>query len=82
MLDDIPDKHLDCIVETMGKISLNEKDFTRIIIEIISDIRAVIDEQEYLRNPEKSDVNRAWLTSCMDHELCPRARNLTLRACL
>ncbi|KAF9348848.1 hypothetical protein BGX34_002209 [Mortierella sp. NVP85] len=55
MLDDIPDKHLDCIVETMGKISLNEKDFTRIIIEIISDIRAVIDEQEYLRNPEKSD---------------------------
>ncbi|KAG0233361.1 nuclear condensing complex subunit [Mortierella sp. GBAus27b] len=55
MLDDIPDRHLDCIVETMGKISLNEKDFTRIIIEIISDIRAVIDEQEYLRNPEKSD---------------------------
>ncbi|KAG0368508.1 nuclear condensing complex subunit [Gamsiella multidivaricata] len=55
MLDDIPDKHLDCIVETMGKISLNEKDFTRIIIEIISDIRTGIDEQEYLRNPEKSD---------------------------
>ncbi|KAF9937108.1 hypothetical protein BGZ65_001803 [Modicella reniformis] len=55
MLDDIPDKHLDCIVETMGKISLNEKDFTRIIIEIISDIRAGIGEQEYLRNPEKSD---------------------------
>ncbi|KAF9370014.1 hypothetical protein CPB97_003086, partial [Podila verticillata] len=52
MLDDIPDKHLDCIVETMGRISLNEKDFTRIVIEIISDIRASIDEQEYLRNPE------------------------------
>jgi len=56
MLDDIPDKHLDCIVETMGKISLNEKDFTRIVIEIISDIRTSIDEQEYLRNPEGSDV--------------------------
>ncbi|GJJ68327.1 condensin complex subunit 3 [Entomortierella parvispora] len=55
MLDDIPDKHLDCIVETMGKISLNEKDFTRIVIEIISDIRTSIDEQEYLRNPEGSD---------------------------
>ncbi|KAF9431507.1 hypothetical protein BGZ76_000225 [Entomortierella beljakovae] len=55
MLDDIPDKHLDCIVETMGKISLNEKDFTRIVIEIISDIRTGIDEQEYLRNPEESD---------------------------
>ncbi|KAG0004974.1 hypothetical protein BGZ80_010262 [Entomortierella chlamydospora] len=55
MLDDIPDKHLDCIVETMGKISLNEKDFTRIVIEIISDIRAGIDEQEFLRNPERSD---------------------------
>ncbi|ORZ21729.1 nuclear condensing complex subunit [Lobosporangium transversale] len=48
MLDDIPDNHLDCILETMGKISLNEKDFTRIVIEIISDIRAGIDEQEYL----------------------------------
>lgn len=57
MLDDIPDKHLDCIVETMGKISLNEKDFTRIVIEIISDIRAGIDEQEFLRNPEISDVS-------------------------
>ncbi|KAF9914395.1 hypothetical protein BX616_008397 [Lobosporangium transversale] len=57
MLDDIPDNHLDCILETMGKISLNEKDFTRIVIEIISDIRAGIDEQEYLRNPEKSDTN-------------------------
>ncbi|KAF9188617.1 hypothetical protein BGZ51_000480 [Haplosporangium sp. Z 767] len=55
MLDDIPDKHLDCIVETMGKISLNEKDFTRIIIEIISDIRTGIDEQEFLRNPEATD---------------------------
>ncbi|KAG0045609.1 hypothetical protein BGZ83_009210 [Gryganskiella cystojenkinii] len=55
MLDDIPDKHLDCIVETMGKISLNEKDFTRIVIEIISDIRAGIEEQEFLRNPEASD---------------------------
>ncbi|KAF8957558.1 hypothetical protein BGZ46_002160, partial [Entomortierella lignicola] len=55
MLDDIPDKHLDCIVETMGKISLNEKDFTRIVIEIISDIRTGIDEQEFLRNPERSD---------------------------
>ncbi|KAG0216386.1 hypothetical protein BGX28_002856 [Mortierella sp. GBA30] len=55
MLDDIPDKHLDCIVEIMGKISLNEKDFTRIIIEIISDIRTSIDEQEFLRNPEGSE---------------------------
>ncbi|KAG0227520.1 hypothetical protein BGW42_002912 [Actinomortierella wolfii] len=55
MLSDIPDKHLDCIIETMGKISLNEKDFTRIVIEIISDIRAAIDDQEYLRNPEGSE---------------------------
>ncbi|KAF9407125.1 hypothetical protein BGZ94_002812, partial [Podila epigama] len=55
MLDDIPDKHLDCIVEIMGRISLNEKDFTRIVIEIISDIRANINEQEYLRNPEGSE---------------------------
>lgn len=59
MLDDIPDKHLDSIVETMGRISLNEKDFTRIVIEIISDIRASIDEQEYLRNPEASEVKFA-----------------------
>lgn len=68
MLDDIPDKHLDCIVETMGKISLNEKDFTRIVIEIISDIRTSIDEQEYLRNPEDSDVRvdktGIWIISC------------------
>ncbi|KAF9168468.1 hypothetical protein DFQ26_007599 [Actinomortierella ambigua] len=55
MLSDIPDKHLDCIVETIGKISLNEKDFTRIVIEIISDIRAAIDEQEFLRNPAESE---------------------------
>ncbi|KAF9103383.1 hypothetical protein BGX29_003425 [Mortierella sp. GBA35] len=40
MLSDLLDKHLDCIVETMSKISLNEKDFTRIVIEIVSDIRA------------------------------------------
>jgi condensin complex subunit 3 len=39
LLNDLPDKHLECIVETMRKISLNEKDFTRIIIEIISDLR-------------------------------------------
>lgn len=38
LLNDLPDKHLECIVETMRKISLNEKDFTRIIIEIISDL--------------------------------------------
>ncbi|KAF9586163.1 hypothetical protein BGW38_009060 [Lunasporangiospora selenospora] len=55
MLDDIPDKHLDCIIESMGKISLNETDFTRIVIEIISDIRTGIDEQEFLRNPEASE---------------------------
>ena len=63
MLDDIPDKHLDCIVETMGKISLNEKDFTRIIIEIISDIRTGIDEQEFLRNPEGTDVRKKLLSA-------------------
>ncbi|KAG0021693.1 hypothetical protein BGZ81_008818 [Podila clonocystis] len=75
MLDDIPDKHLDCIVETMGRISLNEKDFTRIVIEIISDIRASIDEQEYLRNPEASeDEDDSPDDQTMDLTETPRKR--------
>ncbi|KAF8929155.1 hypothetical protein BGZ47_001240 [Haplosporangium gracile] len=51
LLNDLPDKHLECIVETMRKISLNEKDFTRIIIEIISDLRESTEaEQEDATN--------------------------------
>ncbi|KAF8940555.1 nuclear condensing complex subunit [Dissophora ornata] len=78
MLDDIPDKHLDCIVETMGKISLNEKDFTRIIIEIISDIRAGIDEQEFLRNPEKSDDDDDSPDDTIDLTATPRKRKRSI----
>ncbi|OAQ26920.1 hypothetical protein K457DRAFT_78601 [Linnemannia elongata AG-77] len=55
LLNDLPDKHLECIVETMRKISLNEKDFTRIIIEIISDLSESTEaEQEDATN--QSDV--------------------------
>ncbi|KAG0297693.1 hypothetical protein BGZ98_000478 [Dissophora globulifera] len=78
MLDDIPDKHLDCIVETMGKISLNEKDFTRIVIEIISDIRAGIDEQEFLRNPENSDDDDDSPDDTMDLTGIPRKRKRSI----
>ncbi|KAF9570700.1 hypothetical protein EC968_001484 [Mortierella alpina] len=79
MLDDIPDKHLDCIVETMGKISLNEKDFTRIIIEIISDIRTSIDEQEFLRNPEGSeDEEESPDDQTMDLTDTPRKRKRSM----
>ncbi|KAI1316429.1 hypothetical protein EDD11_009992 [Mortierella claussenii] len=79
MLDDIPDKHLDCIVETMGKISLNEKDFTRIVIEIITDIRTAIDEQEFLRNPEKSeDEDDSPDDQTMDLTDAPRKRKRSI----
>ncbi|KAG0380475.1 hypothetical protein BGX24_007959 [Mortierella sp. AD032] len=56
LLNDLPDKHLECIVETMRKISLNEKDFTRIIIEIISDLRESTEiEQEDVANQSEVD---------------------------
>lgn len=55
LLNDLPDKHLECIVETMRKISLNEKDFTRIIIEIISDLSEST-EAEQEDGTNQSDV--------------------------
>ncbi|KAF9126426.1 hypothetical protein BGW39_006620 [Mortierella sp. 14UC] len=57
LLNDLPDKHLECIVETMRKISLNEKDFTRIIIEIISDLResTEAEQEEEMNQSEVED---------------------------
>ncbi|KAF9910006.1 hypothetical protein EC991_007625 [Linnemannia zychae] len=58
LLNDLPDKHLECIVETMRKISLNEKDFTRIIIEIISDLRESTEaeqEEEVIQSEMEDD---------------------------
>ncbi|KAK9768449.1 chromosome condensation complex Condensin, subunit G [Basidiobolus ranarum] len=41
---DVPDKHLPSVIEILKKISVSEKDFTRLIIEIIIDIRESTDE--------------------------------------
>ncbi|CAO3677491.1 unnamed protein product [Umbelopsis vinacea] len=43
MVPDIPDDHLSSIVELIKTISLGERDFTRIMIEIISDIREQVE---------------------------------------
>ncbi|KAG2178793.1 hypothetical protein INT43_001639 [Umbelopsis isabellina] len=46
MVPDIPDDHLSSIVDLIKTISLGERDFTRIMIEIISDIRETVENDE------------------------------------
>ncbi|KAI9283993.1 nuclear condensing complex subunit [Umbelopsis sp. AD052] len=56
MVPDIPDDHLSSIVELIKIISLGERDFTRIMIEIISDIR------EQVNPEEETDINESLQT--------------------
>ncbi|CAI2182005.1 16196_t:CDS:10 [Funneliformis geosporum] len=44
MLDHIPEGHIESVVEIMKKISIDERDFTRYMIDILSDIRETIED--------------------------------------
>ncbi|CAO3691481.1 unnamed protein product [Umbelopsis ramanniana] len=56
MVPDIPDDHLSSIVELIKIISLGERDFTRIMIEIISDIREQVNSEEDSEANESSQT--------------------------
>ncbi|CAG8638769.1 14909_t:CDS:10, partial [Funneliformis caledonium] len=44
MMEHIPEGHIKSVVEIMKKISIDERDFTRSMIEILSDIRETIED--------------------------------------
>ncbi|GAB5588119.1 chromosome condensation complex Condensin [Umbelopsis nana] len=56
MVPDIPDDHLSSIVELIKTISLGEQDFTRIMIEIISDIREQVEPEDGAFASEASQI--------------------------
>ncbi|KAJ1911318.1 chromosome condensation complex Condensin, subunit G [Tieghemiomyces parasiticus] len=46
LLPDIPENQIEIIIDLILKLSINERDFTRIIVEAISEIRASIEDDE------------------------------------
>ncbi|CAG8494900.1 11036_t:CDS:10 [Ambispora leptoticha] len=63
MLPQISDDHIELIMGVMKKTTINEKDFTRSMIEIISDLRESYDEISYRKAAQTEDE----LTVNMSH---------------
>ncbi|KAG9299295.1 hypothetical protein G9A89_013943 [Geosiphon pyriformis] len=66
MLPQIADEHIELIIEVMNRTTINERDFTRSIIEIISDLRESLDSDDtsfrHPHQPEELTVNMSHLS--------------------
>ncbi|KAI7867392.1 nuclear condensing complex subunit [Spinellus fusiger] len=64
MCPDVPDNHLASVVELFKIISLDERDFTRTMVEIISDIQevSISDDQDHLFSTSESNLKKIKLS--------------------